>query len=134
MTDPANVAVASGVIIRDRRIFLLQRVGTKSLPFGWELPGGKVEPGETVRGALAREMREELDIGFASATELFTPVVSVVDGVTYEISVFQLHDFDDPRPQEGQGFGWFEAHQFYWLDLIPGVRKIERVLGELIGR
>lgn len=47
----------TGVVIEDGRILLLnQDTGTGR---SWSLPGGKVEDGETLAGALVREMREE---------------------------------------------------------------------------
>ena len=47
----------TGVVIEDDRILLLnQDTGAGR---SWSLPGGKVEDGETLAGALVREMREE---------------------------------------------------------------------------
>jgi len=37
-----------------------RRTGPPELAGGWELPGGKVDPGEAPRDALRREIREEL--------------------------------------------------------------------------
>lgn len=58
------VEVAAAVMLRaDGREFLLaQRPEGKVYAGYWEFPGGKVEPGETVREALIRELQEELGI------------------------------------------------------------------------
>jgi 8-oxo-dGTP diphosphatase len=58
------VEVAAAVMLRaDGTEFLLaQRPEGKVYAGYWEFPGGKVEPGETVRQALIRELQEELGI------------------------------------------------------------------------
>lgn len=55
--------VAAAVIERRNGQFLLgQRAADTFYPGYWEFPGGKIEPGETAREALVRELREELGI------------------------------------------------------------------------
>ena len=58
------VEVAAAIMLRtDGKEFLLaQRPEGKVYAGYWEFPGGKVEPGESVRQALIRELREELGI------------------------------------------------------------------------
>lgn len=57
------VDVAAGVIVRaDGRFLLGRRAPETFYPGYWEFPGGKVEPGESVAGALCRELEEELGL------------------------------------------------------------------------
>ncbi len=61
-------------IIEDNGQFLACRRGIERDAGGlWEFPGGKLEPGETAEDALAREIREELDVE-ARSVGLFTTV------------------------------------------------------------
>ena len=65
------VHVAVGVIInQDNQVLIARRAAQQHQGGLWEFPGGKVDPGETSREALDREMREELGIQVQSATVL----------------------------------------------------------------
>ncbi len=61
MNNAKTVKVVAAIIIHDNKIFATQR-GYGEFKDGWEFPGGKIEPGETPQEALAREIKEELDI------------------------------------------------------------------------
>lgn len=72
----AVVEVAAAVILRagGAEFLLAQRPEGKVYAGYWEFPGGKVEPGETVRQALVRELQEELGITATAATPWLTRV------------------------------------------------------------
>jgi len=61
-----------------RRLLAARRTAPPSLAGGWELPGGKVEPGEAPEAALVRELREELGVGVRLGEELSSS--GLVDG------------------------------------------------------
>jgi 8-oxo-dGTP diphosphatase len=66
--DRRPVDVAVGVLIRADGAFLLtSRPPGKVYAGHWEFPGGKIEPGETLQQALARELHEELGIDIGAA-------------------------------------------------------------------
>lgn len=66
--DRVIVDVAVGVLIRPDGDFLLtSRPAGKVYEGYWEFPGGKLEAGETVVQALARELHEELGIHIGTA-------------------------------------------------------------------
>ena len=46
-----------GVVVRDGSVILLRNERDE-----WELPGGKLEPGETLEACVAREIAEELGL------------------------------------------------------------------------
>lgn len=57
-----QILVAAAVVLRAGRVLLTQRKSGTHLAGAWELPGGKVEPDEDPRDAVARELREELGV------------------------------------------------------------------------
>ena len=54
-----HIEVVAAIIRKDNRIFATQR-GYGEWKGWWEFPGGKIEPGETPKNALKREILEEL--------------------------------------------------------------------------
>jgi 8-oxo-dGTP diphosphatase len=69
-----QINVVGAVILRDGLVLCAQRSMSSSLPGMWEFPGGKIEPGETPREALEREIREELYLDIAVGEHLETTV------------------------------------------------------------
>jgi 8-oxo-dGTP diphosphatase len=57
-----TVIVTAALIIEQGKILVTQRKKDSSHGLLWEFPGGKVKEGEEPRGALRRELKEELDV------------------------------------------------------------------------
>src|SRR5690606_36692822 len=62
------------ILRSNNELLLAERPGDKPWSGWWELPGGKIEPGETVLQALARELKEELDIDVTESSRWVTYV------------------------------------------------------------
>ena len=63
--------VAVGVVLDTaRRVLITRRASTSHQGGLWEFPGGKVETGENLLLALARELREELGIAIGRTSPL----------------------------------------------------------------
>ncbi len=102
--------VTAAVIIEEGRLFLARRAPGYPLAGAWELPGGKVEPGETPEECLARELVEELamnaEVGALLATTTYHYEHGSFEMLAYAVerrSEFELavHDsFESVTPSE----------------------------------
>ena len=134
MSKLIHVAAA---VIRDRRgrILIARRSDDKHQGGLWEFPGGKVEPGEPVADALARELHEELGIRVTSARPLILiphhyPDKSVL------LDVWDVDGFEgDAHGAEGQPVEWVrpEALDDYAFPaanapIVAAARLSERLL------
>lgn len=60
-----TVEVAAGLIVRNGKILIAQRLDNVPLAGLWEFPGGKRKPGESFEACLRREVMEELGLTIA---------------------------------------------------------------------
>ena len=100
-----RIVVCAAVIERDGRLLITQRQKGVHLEGLWEFPGGKCDPGETLPVCLARELREELDVGVAVGEEVFTTVHAYSDR-SVELHFLRCELIGEPSPQLGQQMQW----------------------------
>jgi 8-oxo-dGTP diphosphatase len=62
---PPRRVVVGAAILHEGRLLAARRRPPSRLAGGWELPGGKVEAGESDENAIIREIREELGVEIA---------------------------------------------------------------------
>ena len=70
---PLLLVAAAALVDADGRVLICQRPEGKALAGHWEIPGGKVEAGETPEACLIRELNEEL--GIVVTTSCLAPFV-----------------------------------------------------------
>ena len=124
--DKKIVDVAAGVILRpDGQLLLGQRPEGKPWSGWWELPGGKIEPGETVAQALARELHEEIGIVVTAATPWVT-LVHAYPEKTVRLSFCKVTQWEgEPQGLESQALAWVvPEHAASVGDLLPATLPV----------
>jgi 8-oxo-dGTP diphosphatase len=114
------VEVAAAVIERPDGGFLMaSRPPGKAYAGWWEFPGGKVEPGESPRQALERELREELGIRVTEAWPWLNRAF-VYPHAHVMLRFFRVTAWEgEPQPQEGQVLAWTHAHHPEMTPILP---------------
>ena len=115
MSKPETRPVAVGIVMRRGKLLITRRRAGDHLASLWEFPGGKIEPGESIRQALARELAEETGLVLTRAEPFHET------GFTYPERVVRLHFFlceadGEPRNLETSGFAWVSPAE---LDSYP---------------
>jgi 8-oxo-dGTP diphosphatase len=116
--EPREVAAAA--IVDAGRLLLAQRVGPPELAGMWELPGGKIEPGETAAQGLRRELREELGVD-TEVGERIGVDVPLPSGMVLRAYRVSLRD-GTPAALEHSAVRWVAAAELAAADLVPNDR------------
>lgn len=119
---PTQIVVA-GALICDSKVLVAQRGRPPELAGRWELPGGKVAPGETERDALARELAEELGlaVGDVVVGDRLGADVAVDDRFTlraYRVRLLR----GEPDARDHRALRWITAAELHDLDWVPADR------------
>lgn len=128
MQDSLEVRVQAVLFSADRLLCVRHR---KTDADYWVLPGGHLEPGESIWDALDRELGEETGLGLEAGhlwtvSEFHSADRHVVD-VSFFVTGFvgRLRLGDDPEIREGPPtlveLGWFDREAFVEASFRPTV-------------
>ncbi|PSM39357.1 DNA mismatch repair protein MutT [Streptomyces dioscori] len=131
MTEP--IVVVGAAVLSGGRLLAARRSAPVELAGRWELPGGKVEPGEGPERALVRELREELGVS--------AEVVGRVPGeyalrAPYVLRVWTVRllpgSAEPLALQDHDELRWLTVDELWdvdWLDQdVPAVAEVARVV------
>jgi 8-oxo-dGTP diphosphatase len=124
--------VTAALIEKKGRILLALRKPGKHMGPKWELPGGKVDPGEEPRQTLRRELKEEFGIEVRVGQYLGTTRFQS-DRIDLEIFFFQVrHVAGTIVLREHEAIRWVEPAQVDDYDLVDSDRKLLREFREIL--
>ena len=113
--------VVAAVIERDGEILICQRKPGGRHALKWEFPGGKVEPGEDDRAALARELREELGIDAEIGEEMEAYDFRYGDGPAVHLLFFRVRAFEgELRNLDFAQMVWENPRRLAEYDFLEG--------------
>jgi 8-oxo-dGTP diphosphatase len=102
------------------RVLMLRRAAHDRFAGCWELPGGKLDAGETVLAGMTREVAEETGLQVLSAREHATSQVVTPSGQPMNVIICTARAQNDPvrlDPDEHQDFAWLSVAEAGLLTL-----------------
>lgn len=115
----ARLRVVGVAVLHDGRVLAARRAARPSGPGGWELPGGKCEPGESLQEAVVREVREELgcEVRVTGRLDGVEPIGSTMQ---LEVLVAELVGGEPvPRDREHDALRWLGPADLSGLPWLP---------------
>jgi len=124
-----RLEVAVGIVYdAQKRVLVGQRTVNDRYYQKWEFPGGKLEKGEFVEQALAREFKEEVGIQVNGSHELMVVEHDYPDRhVRLHIRIIQNYT-GEVTAQEGQALKWVTLQELDELDFLQGNQAIVEAL------
>jgi 8-oxo-dGTP diphosphatase len=129
VSERTIVRVAAAILHRaDGKVLLAQRLPGTPYSGYWEFPGGKLEPGESARDALRRELEEELGIVVTRAAAWLTQRYDYPHAHV-ELEFFRVFEWQgEPHGCDGQAIAWQQPTAIEVAPLLPANATVLRAL------
>jgi 8-oxo-dGTP diphosphatase len=125
---PVDVAVAI-VQAEDGRVLMAERTARQLSAGYWELPGGKIDPGETAQQAAVRELAEEVGIT-ALAVRPWIHYHHEFRLRRLRLSFFRIERWSGTvHGREGQRVAWVDPASPHVGPVLPSVDRVLLALG-----
>ena len=119
-----TINVVAAIIRKNDKIFATQR-GYGAQKDCWEFPGGKIEEGETPQGALAREIREELEAEIIVGDHLVTVEHDYPDfHLSMQCFWCELAEGSHLKLLEHESAKWLSFDELDSVDWLPADIKV----------
>jgi 8-oxo-dGTP diphosphatase len=115
-----NQIVVAGALIAGSALLVAQRERPPELAGLWELPGGKVAPGESDADGLARELHEELGV-LVTVGERLGDDIALNEAMTLRAYRVTLTG-GFLRPNDHRALRWVTANELAGLPWVPADR------------
>jgi 8-oxo-dGTP diphosphatase len=124
------IPVVGAVIFRNGKILAAQRKSESKLGGLWEFPGGKIEPNESPRDALTREINEELEAEIEIHEEICTTIYEY-DFATIKLTTFRCTiQTDILTLNEHQDAKWLNTDDIHSVTWAPAdIPTINAIIG-----
>jgi 8-oxo-dGTP diphosphatase len=134
--QPPSIDVAVSILrSSDGRVLMAERTARQISAGFWELPGGKVDPGETPQDAAVRELEEEIGVQ-ALVVRPWVRYDHVFRTRRLRLFFFRIERWSGvPMGREGQRIAWVDPAAPEVAPILPSVARLLTGLGlpELYG-
>ena len=125
------IEACAAIIQRRSRVLVTQRKSGQRFPLKWELPGGHIEPNESKKACLRREIKEELGVHI-TALKPFCKRKTRVGKDTILVHFYGCRiSHGKLRRLDVQDFRWIQPSQYALYDFVPPDRSVLRRLSKL---
>jgi 8-oxo-dGTP diphosphatase len=126
-----RLRVVAAVVWRDGRMLFTRRPPGGPLGLQWEMPGGKIETGETPEGALVRELAEELGVRATAHETLAVEPHDYPHGMRVDVHFIRATFEGEPRPasEAVHDLRWWTPDEVDLTSVLEGDRAFLTRLG-----